>query len=114
MSGVLEREDVEVIHERLNAGERSTTIARDFCVSQQTISAIKRGQLWGHVTGRERLVKNPRPGYSLTEEQVRAIDKDLRRGVSCRRVAEQYHLTYTVIYNIKIGKTWGHVTGRQG
>lgn len=114
MSGVLEREDVEVIHERLNAGERSTTIARDFCVSQQTISAIKRGQLWGHVTGRPQLTRATRIHYSLTEAQVRQIDEELRRGDSCRVVAQRYGVTYTVVYNIKIGKTWGHVTGRQG
>lgn len=114
MNGVLEREDVEVINLRLEAGERGTAIARDFCVSQQVISAIKRGQIWGHVTGRERIPRAKRPTYDLTDDLVRQIDEDLVRGDSCREVAQRYGLSYTVVYNIKIGKTWGHITGRQG
>jgi transposase len=108
---VLEREDVEVINLRLEQGEQGTAIARDFCVSQQTISAIKNGQLWASVTGRPlRISKKPK--LHLNEEQVREIDVELRRGVTCRALADRYGVTRSMIYNIKIGKTWGWITGR--
>ena len=111
MSGVLEREDVEVIHLRLLDGEPGTAIARDFCISQQTVSGIKNGQLWASVTGRPlRLSKKPK--LSLTADQVREIDAELRRGVTTRVLADRYEVTRSMIYNIKIGRTWGWVTGR--
>lgn len=48
---VLTREDVEIINERLKNGEQGAVIARDFAVSQQSVSAIKTGATWSHVTG---------------------------------------------------------------
>jgi len=111
MSGVLEREDVEVIHLRLNKGEKGTAIARDFCISQQTVSGIKNGQLWAGVTGRP-LKRTSKPKLHLNEEQVREIDAELRRGVADRTLADRYGVTRSMIYNIRIGKTWAWVTGR--
>ena len=111
MSGVLEREDVEVIHLRLEQGEPGTTIARDFCISQQTVSGIKNGQLWARVTGRP-LKISKKPKLSLAPDQVREIDAELRRGVTCRVLADRYGVTRSMIYNIRIGKTWAWVTGR--
>ena len=111
MSGVLEREDVEVIHLRLEKGEPGTAIARDFCISQQTVSGIKNGQLWASVTGRP-LQLSKKPKLSLTPDQVREIDAELRRGVANRVLADRYGVTRSMIYNIKIGKTWGWITGR--
>lgn len=53
-SKVLTREDVEVINLRLQEGEKGAVIARDFAVSQQSISAIKTGESWGWLTGNKR------------------------------------------------------------
>lgn len=50
-NGVLTPEDVEVINERLQRGEKGAVIARDFAVSQQSISAIKTGDAWNWLTG---------------------------------------------------------------
>lgn len=48
---VLTAEDVEVINERLQNGEKGAAIARDFAVSQQSISSIKTGETWNWLTG---------------------------------------------------------------
>ena len=69
---VLEAEDVEVIYSRLCNGDRGARIAEDFAISQQSVSAIKCGKSWGHVTGLGEPL-NPRNRVTraiLTEIQV--------------------------------------------
>lgn len=46
-------DQVLVINERLNSGHRPSVIARDYGVICQTISGIKRGHTWAHLTGRK-------------------------------------------------------------
>lgn len=48
---VLIEEDVLDILRRLEAGEPGARIARYYGVSQQSVSAIKCGATWAHVTG---------------------------------------------------------------
>lgn len=48
---VLTAEDVLVINERLQEGEKGAVIARDFAISQQSVSSIKTGETWNWLTG---------------------------------------------------------------
>lgn len=48
---MLTPEDVRIINERLQQGEKGAVIARDFAVSQQSVSAIKTGETWNWLTG---------------------------------------------------------------
>lgn len=110
---VLTREDVEVIHERLTRGDKGVDIARDFVVSQQTVSAIRTGEYWGHVTGL-------RPGGpkarshqgDLSPAQVLDIDAALREGVEVTALAARYGVAYHTIYAIRLGSSWAWLTGR--
>lgn len=116
--GVLSKEDVLVINERLLAKERGAAIARDFEVSQQSISAIKTGESWGHVTGRG--TKQPASpermntkSAVLTVAQVREIADRLDGGARQTVLAEEYNVSTQTIYSIKSGLAWGWLTGRE-
>lgn len=50
---VLKAADIPMIRRRLRNGEKQTAIARDYKVSSQTISAVKRGLTWAHVPEEE-------------------------------------------------------------
>jgi uncharacterized protein (DUF433 family) len=112
---VLEEEDVKVIFQRLQEGEKGAAIARDFAISQQSISAIKTGKSWGHVTGlgdppdpRSRIVNS-----KLTEEQVLDIDSRLKAGEPIKTIAARYGVCYGTVREIKLGLSWAWLTGRQ-
>ncbi|MGZ4659640.1 MAG: hypothetical protein ACXVYB_00005 [Arthrobacter sp.] len=109
----LNAEDVLAIHERLLTGEPGSDIARDFAVSQQTVSAIRSGKSWGHVTGLN--PKDPREHNRrgvLTREQVLAISDSLRNNGRAYRLAKEYGVSPNTIYQIKVGQTWAWLTGR--
>ena len=112
--GVLLREDVEVIWERLQAGDKGNAIARDFMISQQTVSAINTGKIWNSVTGLNEapdpLANNHRS--KLTVENVRWIDALIELDIPTGKIAEAYQVSPSAISQIKSGKTWGHITGR--
>jgi hypothetical protein len=110
---VLTAEDVEVIHERLVNGEKGVDIARDFAVSQQTVSSIRTGESWGYATGVN--PDAPRPNTdrgSLRRDDVRAIDQLLKEGVEVAVLARSYGVSYQTIYAIRMGRTWSWLTGR--
>ena len=105
-------EDVRAIFDRIQAGDRNVDIARDFAVSEQTISGIRTGQCWSHITGVEYRPRKRAPRNVLSEAQVLEVDAELKRGISTNELAKRYGVTRSVIYNIAIGKTWGRLTGR--
>lgn len=109
MPVVLDPDDVLAIHEALQAGESQPSLARDFGVTQQTISAINTGAAWGEITGRTLLTSAK---AQLTVEDVIAIDAALREGVPGKVIAEDYAVTEQAISNIKRGRNWTWVTGR--
>lgn len=105
-------EDVLAIFDRIKAGDKNVDIARDFAVSEQTISGIKNGQTWSRVTGIEYKPRKRAPRNVLSEEQVLEVDAELKRGIPVNELAKRLGVTRSVIYNISIGKTWGRLTGR--
>lgn len=111
---VLEAEDVEVIYARLLKGERGARIAQDFAISQQSVSAIKCGKAWGHVTGLGEPL-DPRAHITraiLTEEQVLEIDAALKAGTATQReLAQRYGVSDSTIFGIKTGQAWQWLTG---
>lgn len=112
---VLDVEDVKAIYARILQGDRGTVIARDFAISQQTVSGIKRGKHWGEITGlREPCAPQEKTaGFAiLTKDQVLAIDRALREGTKCAPLSRQYGVCYTTISYIKHGITWAWLTGR--
>lgn len=48
----------------------------------------------------------------LTERDVQAIDRALRRGDSTWDLAQAYDVSHTAIWMIETGRSWGWLTGR--
>lgn len=105
-------DDVIAILDRIEAGGKNVDIAREFEVSEQTISGIRTGQCWSSVTGIEYKPRKRAPRNVLTEEQVLEVDAELRRSITVNELAKRFGVTRSVIYNISIGKTHGRLTGR--
>jgi len=49
--------------------------------------------------------------HRLTTDQVVEIKKGLAKGESQREMARKFGVSKTLIYYIKLGKTWAHITG---
>jgi uncharacterized protein (DUF433 family) len=109
---VLTREDVEVIWDRLQAGEAGYAIAQDFAVAQQTISAINTGRNWTEVTGLEAPASDNKHKSKLEPKDVRRIVELIDSGVRTGEIAKIFDVTPAAISQIKSGATWSHVTGR--
>jgi len=106
---VLTEEDVRLIYKALKDGEPQGMLAREFGVTQQSISAINNGAAWSAVTGE---IHKPSRRSQLTVEDVRTIDQALRAGGSAAALAKDYSVSEETISNIKRGRNWTWVTGR--
>lgn len=110
---VLTPEDVLAIRDRLNRGEPGVSIARDFAISQQTVSGIKTGAYWGRVTGLDARAPGEHTSRGkLSREDVMAIDDALEEGVPPIELARRYGVSHNTIYLIRLGRTWAWLTGR--
>jgi len=107
--GVLSRDQVLDIYERILDGEAGPSIADDYGISQQSVSAIGTGRNWSSVTGAS---FNPGPRSPLTDDQVLEIDGLLRDGYSVRDLAGMYGASFNTIREIRSGRRWFNVTGR--
>lgn len=114
MRTTLIREDVEVIWERLQAGEPGNKIAQDFAIAQQTVSAINTGRNWTDVTGIQRDDPLPENKHrsKLEPKDVKRICELIDAGVRTGEIARIFDVTPAAISQIKNGSTWSHVTGR--
>lgn len=105
----LNKDQVLDIYERILDGEPGPSIALDYGISQQSVSAIGSGRNWGTVTGAS---FNPGPRTTLTEDNVREIDTLLQDGYSTKELAAMYGVSLHTIREIRSGRRWFNVTGR--
>jgi hypothetical protein len=101
-------EDVIDIYERCHAGtEQQGKIARDYDISQATVSGIKLGKYWNKITGEPR-----RRGLTANQERMLAIynsywvDK-----YPVKEIAERFGVSVNSVYEIRNGKAAAHITG---
>jgi DNA-binding XRE family transcriptional regulator len=106
---VLTEDDVRFIYQALRDGESQVLLARDFDVTQQSISAINTGKAWAHVTGQ---VFVPTSKRKLTVDDVLAIDAGIRAGIKNQQLADEFDVSNQIISNIRRGRDWTWVTGR--
>jgi len=62
----------------------------------------------GRNTGADLRGEN-QPGSKLKDDQVKTIKKLFQLNIKTQEIADMYRVSYTTIYNIKIGKTWKHI-----
>jgi uncharacterized protein YjcR len=101
-----DKDVLEIYNSTLNAKEISNLYNIAVC----TVHHIKNGSVWGHVTKHE---YKPKERYStkLTEKEVLeiynlAIDSIMKP----TEISEKYSISMNVVYQIKNGHSWNHVT----
>jgi len=104
---------------RLGAGEPGKEIARDLGVHFQTISDIKNGRTWTHLSGTNGLptieqMRSAKPKSKftakMTEDMAREAKRRLAAGESAKSIARSMGLSASSIDCIKQGRTWAHVS----
>jgi len=96
--------DIIKIVERLNAGETTVRISKDYEVDRATISSIKNGGSWTHITSGliEGFI-----GYSgLKKSQIEDMRKRYLNGETVAKIFCDYSLPRQVIYRIVKNKTF--------
>jgi DNA-binding Xre family transcriptional regulator len=82
-----------------------------FGVSRQTLSQIKCGQRWGHITGiplRDKslpIIARPK----LNIDQVKAIFLTSKE-IPAWKLVEKYGVSKTAVNDIRYGRSWTHIT----
>ena len=114
----LTRSQVLEIVRRCEAGQRCSTVARDFPVGEKQVARIMRGDAWGHVTGIESGPGRPRgedvAGAKLTEADVLEIVRRYKAGETQTSIACDFPVKQSQLSKILRGKKWTHVTGIEG
>ncbi|GAB4042574.1 GIY-YIG nuclease family protein [Spirosoma litoris] len=118
----LSEQDVILIKELLNDNLSIKEIAQRFNVFQETISKIRKGQLWAFVTGfnmskEGKIEKKPVPfgqnskSAKLNNEKVLKIKESIDKGETYASIGRQFEVDSSLIGLIAKGKAWSHVTG---
>jgi len=99
-------------------GENKQTmaeIARRYSVHPSTISAIRLGKIWGHVTGgmiaRGQIYRSgtQHKNAKLTSEKASEIKNLLKnKSITYTEIASAYGVASGTIWNIKSGRAWKH------
>lgn len=114
----LTRSQVLEIVRRCEAGQRCSTVARDFPVATRQVQAIMRGDAWSHVTGITSGPGLPRGerihGAKLTEDDVVEIVQRHEAGEPQTSIARDFPVNQSQVSKILRGKSWTHVTGIEG
>jgi len=105
----LKESDIPAILDRRGRGESQRAIARDYGVTQQTISYICTGRQWKHA------VASPVLGIraKLKESDIPAILDRRSQGETLASIAADYGVTQATIYRICSGKLWKHVSAQK-
>jgi hypothetical protein len=112
--------DVLDIRKRASDGDHISDIANVFGVGVSTIGFIVRGQTWAHLPGAIPLYRGKtlrgedNPSSILNVDDVRKIRRMARFGISCRRIADRFGVSWDCVKNAVTGKTWKHVPMEQG
>lgn len=103
------------IKKHIYSGVKLKDIAKIFGVSRGIISNIKAGRTWFNVKYE---ISNPliynhngvnRPMAKLNDEKVLEIKNMIYNGKTGQEIAKIFEVTPSIIYSIKLGKTWKHV-----
>lgn len=95
---LLTEEQVMQIVERIEAGWTSLAISEHFGVCRSTISHIRNGRQWKHVTHRTAGAYR-----RLTDQDVRDMRRMMDNGISTANVARQFGVTQPYAWKIKMG-----------
>ena len=104
---VLTPEEALEIYKQAHAGVKQVDIAREFVVSQATVSGIKRGYYWTEVTGHERT----RPMTARQDKVIEIYSAYWEEKRPVHEIAARFGVSLTTVYDIRRGRTGSKYTG---
>lgn len=107
-------QQAEEIRKRRKSGTTQRALAKEYGVSQTTISAIEKGWIHANPKSNKPPVNPPRviKGVSdadrrkLSNDQVRAIRKELMLRTPVKKIAKMFGVNASTISNIRDGLTY--------
>lgn len=101
------KDNLVIIVQRIQSGERCEAIAKDFGVSRQLISSIKCGRNWSSLTGLQGVPSRRK----LNNEMVQLIVQRVQSGEKDKIIAKEFNVCQQYISDIKRGKVYSSITG---
>lgn len=106
---VLNEEQVFEIVQLLQESKLTTyEIAARYSVNRATVTSIRMGKCWTHVTG-GKIINHKRPSEKLNPDKVLEIRKMLNDGIPQKEIASKFGVVDSLISMINRGKIWGWV-----
>lgn len=107
-------EIVALMRQDCEAGIPQQQIADKYGVTRRTAARAIRGEHWKQVDAPPSTTKNYNKGEGvslakLNPDKVRHIREKIQAGQSLSSISREYEVGATVIWCIKVGKTWKHV-----
>ena len=100
-----------------------TRLGDKYILDKKTVRMICEGDSWPHMPGSDGcptlsqlllVPKETRGGAELTTDQVRTIMKKLADGEPAKPIAREYNVHFVTISDIKLGRAWASLTGKDG
>lgn len=106
---VLTENKVREICERLQNGDPTTKIAKDFNVSSSLIQAIRSKIEWTDIVS-DYTFPEKRGNTRLTEQEVVAICEDILFGLSNEEIAIKFGIKPSYVKDFRLKRTWTKIT----
>lgn len=107
---LLNEDDVAIIYKRLQAGEKSKDLAKEFGVERTAISKIKRKELWKHVTDSLDDIYIKPKSQKMDEIVVHEICKRLVDNILPTPIAKELNVPVDLVYDIKRRRGFKQIT----
>jgi len=105
----LKNKDVENIIFSILSNEPIKDIAKSFNVSEDTVSLIKSGKTWTHITKKYKNLLDKKTKRKLTIKDVIKIKDLIKNGYDNKSISNIYNVSLRAIYNIRNNKTWKNI-----
>lgn len=94
-----------------NEEGKTINISKKYGISQNTVSDIKAGRSWGHITGKQNTKSFSKPyKTNLTKEMVICI---FNSNESKEELAKKYSISASSIWRIKSGTSFSDITNKK-
>jgi len=105
---------IEIIY-RCGKGETGTSLAKEYGVTPGLIYNILKKRSWKNIEREKILLSKIRKGINcswckLNEKKVLDIKKMIHKGVRVKEIAEKFSVSQSLIYLIKNGSMWSHLS----
>jgi len=90
-------------------GYTNAQVGKMFGIHRGSAGEIKRGEIWGHIGDRSRIIKQYPKQRRLNKNTAILVKQRLINKEKISDIAKDYNLTWRSIHNIKKEKTWKNI-----